>query len=261
MALTRVSSRLKPWRPSTLWQPERSRPAVKAAASAARRALSVIILITVSIFRCVRRRALAARLAARGSRPQYPTKAERRKYAPPRPETRPLSFVHRLFGRAREREALLPLYEALVREGRDPAWYREGGVPDTLEGRFDMIASVLALVLLRIEAAGDAARRESVTLAEIFIDDMDASLRELGTGDMMVGKKVGKLVGALGGRLGSFRDSAGDPAAFEAAVRRNVFRDASPSEQAVPWVAERLASLRARLTGASLDDVLAGRLA
>ena len=132
-----------------------------------------------------------------------------------------MSFVHRLFGRAREREALLPLYEALVREARDPAWYRDGTVPDTLEGRFDMVASVLALVLLRLEAEGEAARRESVLLTEIFIDDMDASLRELGTGDMMVGKKVGKLVGALGGRLGSFRDSAG----FEAAVRRNVFRD------------------------------------
>jgi cytochrome b pre-mRNA-processing protein 3 len=167
-----------------------------------------------------------------------------------------LSFARRLFGRAREREALLPLYEALVREARDPAWYRDGGVPDTLEGRFDMVASVLALVLLRLEAEGDAARRDSVVLTEIFIDDMDASLRELGTGDMMVGKKVGKLVGALGGRLGSFRDSAG----FEAAVRRNVFRDDPPSGESARWVAERLCGLRARLSEASLEALLAGRL-
>jgi cytochrome b pre-mRNA-processing protein 3 len=172
-----------------------------------------------------------------------------------------LSFLPRLFGRAREREAILPLYEALVREGRDPAWYRDDRVPDTLEGRFDMVASVLALVLLRLEAEGEKARRESVLLTEIFIDDMDASLRELGTGDMMVGKKVGKLVGALGGRLGGYRESAGDPAAFEAAVRRNVFRDDPPSGEAVGRVAERLAALRARLAAASLEDLLAGRLA
>jgi cytochrome b pre-mRNA-processing protein 3 len=172
-----------------------------------------------------------------------------------------LSFVHRLSGRARERATLLPLYEALVREGRDPAWYREGGVPDTLEGRFDMVASVLALVLIRLEAEGEAARRESALVTEIFIDDMDASLRELGTGDMMVGKKVGKLVGALGGRLGSYRESAGDPAGFEAAVRRTVFRDDQPSEAAVRWTAERLASLRTGLAARSLADLLAGGLA
>ncbi|MFL6861770.1 MAG: ubiquinol-cytochrome C chaperone family protein, partial [Allosphingosinicella sp.] len=160
----------------------------------------------------------------------------------------------------REREAILPLYEALVAEGRDPAWYRGGGVPDTLEGRFDMVASILALVLLRLEAEAEKARRESVLLTEIFIDDMDASLRELGTGDMMVGKKVGKLVGALGGRLGGYRESASDPAAFEAAVRRNVFRDDPPSGEAVGRVAERLAALRTRLAAAPLEALLAGRL-
>jgi len=172
-----------------------------------------------------------------------------------------LSLVQRLFGRPPERQALLPLYAAVVREGRDPAWFREGGVPDTLEGRFDMVSAVLALVLLRLEAAGDAARRESVLLAELFIDDMDSSLRELGTGDMVVGKKVGKLMGALGGRLGSFRDSEGDAGAFEAAVRRNVFRDAPPSEEAVATVARRLTALRERLERSALASLLAGEIA
>jgi cytochrome b pre-mRNA-processing protein 3 len=171
-----------------------------------------------------------------------------------------LSFIQRLFGRPPERQSLLPLYEAVVTIGRDPAWYLGGGVPDTLEGRFDMVTAVLTLVLLRLEAEGESARRESALLAELFIDDMDSSLRELGTGDMIVGKKVGKLMGALGGRLGSFRDAARDPAAFEAAVRRNVFREAPMSEEDVGVVAGRLAALRGRLSAKPLTAVLAGEL-
>ena len=56
-----------------------------------------------------------------------------------------LALLSRLFGERRERAALRPLYDAVVAAARDPAWYRDGGVPDTLEGRFDMVAAILAL--------------------------------------------------------------------------------------------------------------------
>jgi cytochrome b pre-mRNA-processing protein 3 len=88
-----------------------------------------------------------------------------------------LSFLARLFPDKKQRAGLAPLYAAIVAEGRDPLWYREGEVPDTIDGRFDMIAAVTALVMLRLEAEGDAGRTPSVLLAEIFIDDMDATLR------------------------------------------------------------------------------------
>ena len=172
-----------------------------------------------------------------------------------------MSFVQRLFGRPPERQAMIPLYETVVRLGRDPAWYREGGVPDTLEGRFDMLATVLALVLLRLEAEGEPARRPSALLTELFSDDMDSTMRELGAGDMVVGKKVGKLMGALGGRLGSLREAAGDAGAFQAAVRRNLFRDAPPDEDKVALVAERLIALRGRLGTTLLAALLAGEVA
>ena len=82
-------------------------------------------------------------------------------------------------------------------------------MPDTIDGRFDMIAAVTALVLLRLEAEGDAGRAPSVLLAEIFIDDMDASLRQIGIGDYVVGKHVGRMMSALGGRLAAFREARG----------------------------------------------------
>ena len=150
---------------------------------------------------------------------------------------------------------MAPLYAAIVARGRDPFWYREGSVPDTLDGRFDMVAAVTALVLLRLEALGDEGKRPSVLLTEIFIDDMDSTLRQIGIGDYVVGKHVGRMMGALGGRLAAFR--TGD---YEAAVRRNVFHEAPPAEGAVAIVAERLAGFAGSLERVGLDALIAGDL-
>ena len=166
-----------------------------------------------------------------------------------------MSLLTRMFGGTARRDALAPLYRAVVARGRDPAWYREGQVPDTLDGRFDMIAALLALVLIRIEAEGEAGRRPSVLLTEIFIDDMDGTLRQIGIGDYVVGKHVGRMMSALGGRLAAFRTGP-----FEDAVRRNIFHEAPPSEAAVATVAGRLQRFAAALDGTSLDALLAGAL-
>src|SRR3954464_14977045 len=163
-----------------------------------------------------------------------------------------LTFLKTLFGQRSERDSLRPLYEAAVALARDPAWYRDGGVPDTVDGRFAMVAAVTALILLRLEGEGEAARRDSVLLTETFIEDMDSSLRQIGIGDFVVGKHVGKLVGALGGRVGAFREAG----ALDEVVRRNVF----PGEEADPaklrFVAGRLEELRAQLAATPLDRLV-----
>jgi cytochrome b pre-mRNA-processing protein 3 len=179
-----------------------------------------------------------------------------------------MSFITRIFGDRQERARMQPLYDRIVAEARDPWWYRDGGVPDTIDGRFDMVSSVLALVLLRIEGEGEgegegereAARRAEMLLTEVFIDDMDGTVRQIGIGDQVVGKHVGRMMGALGGRLGAYRDAAEDDEAFNGAVRRNIFRDAPPSDEAVAAVAGRLARLRGALAGVSLGDLLSGKL-
>ena len=167
-----------------------------------------------------------------------------------------MSLLRRIFGESKARAALAPLYAAIVAAGRDPAWYR-AGVPDTLDGRFDMIAALTALVLLRLEAEGEAAREASVRLTETFIDDMDSSLRQLGIGDYVVGKHVGRMMSALGGRLGAFRNADGR---VDEAVRRNIFHDAPSSEEAVATVAARLETFRDGLAAVDLAALLAGEL-
>jgi cytochrome b pre-mRNA-processing protein 3 len=171
-----------------------------------------------------------------------------------------MALLDRIFGGGKSRAALEPLYRALVAEARDPFWYRAGGVPDTIDGRFDMVSSVLALVLLRLEREGQATRDETVLLTELFIDDMDGTVRQIGIGDQLVGKHVGRMMGALGGRLDAYRKSAGDPDAFAAAVRRNIFREDPPSEDAVKLVAERLAGFSAGLDAADSAAILRGEL-
>jgi cytochrome b pre-mRNA-processing protein 3 len=167
-----------------------------------------------------------------------------------------LSLLKSIFGEAKQRAPLEPLYRAIVERGRDPAWYREGKVPDTIDGRFDMIAAILALVLLRLDAEGGAGRDPSVLLTELFIDDMDGTLRQIGIGDYVVGKHVGRMMSALGGRIAAFREGR----EFRAAVERNIFHEAPPSEEALSSVAGRLERFAGALDGTDLQALLGGDL-
>ena len=171
-----------------------------------------------------------------------------------------MSFLTRIFGGPREREAYRPLYEAVVNAGRDPAWYLAGEVPDTLDGRFDIISALLALVLIRLEQDEEQTRTASVLLTETFIEDMEGTVRQIGIGDLMVGKHVGKMMSALGGRLGSFRDAAAAGGDFRDPVIRNVFHEAPPSQAAVAFVSSRFGDFHGRLAAAPTDKILAGEL-
>ena len=171
-----------------------------------------------------------------------------------------MSFLTRIFSGKREREAYRPLYGAIVNAGRDPAWYLEGQVPDTIDGRFDMIAALLTLVLLRLEDEGDAARTPSVLLTELFIDDMDGSIRQLGIGDIVVGKHIGKMMGALGGRLTTFRAEIAEGGDFKGPAARNLFHDAPPSESALGFASRRLKMFSQKLRETSAEAILTGEL-
>jgi cytochrome b pre-mRNA-processing protein 3 len=169
-----------------------------------------------------------------------------------------MTFLTRIFGGKRDRNTYRPLYDAIVNAGRAPDWYVAGQVPDSIDGRFDMIAAVLALTLIRLEAEGEGTRDASVLLTELFIDDMDGSIRQLGIGDLMVGKHVGRMMGALGGRLAAFRSAIDAGEGFDAAVARNIFHDAPPSEEAVRHVSRRLGELHRQLADIPSQQLLEG---
>ena len=171
-----------------------------------------------------------------------------------------LKLFRKLFSSTDERSTVGPLYAAIIAEARQPHWYLDGKVADTIDGRFDMINADLALVMARMEELGEAAPLPSTLLAETFVSDMDGQLRELGIGDVVVGKHIGKMMAALGGRLGAYRDGfrpGGDP---RAALLRNLYRGEDPGDPALDYVQSALETLAGRLARQSLTGLLAGRL-
>jgi len=168
-----------------------------------------------------------------------------------------MGLLKRLFG-APDRGTAPRLYAAIVATGRAPHWYAEGQVPDTIDGRFDMIAAVLSLVLLRLENEPEAIA-PSTALAECFIEDMDGQLREIGIGDVVVGKHMGRMMGMVGGRLGAYRAGlAGD--GLGAALVRNLYRGQAPADAALAHVEAELRGLRDRLAMTPTAGILAGEL-
>lgn len=169
-----------------------------------------------------------------------------------------MPFLASLFRhRTDPRDAMRPLWNAIIAIARTPDWYRDGGVADTLEGRFDMVTAVLAVTILRMETSPDLAVR-TAPLTEIFVEEMDGQLRQTGVGDLMVGRQIGKLMATLGGRIGALRAAlAVGGGELEQAVHRNVtLADASGA----PVVAARLRDLARRLAETGDETLMQGEL-
>jgi cytochrome b pre-mRNA-processing protein 3 len=170
-----------------------------------------------------------------------------------------MNLISRLFRSAPDpREALRPLWHRIVALSREPEWYEQCGVADSVAGRFDMISAVLTLVLLRLERDGKHPA-ESALLTELFVEDMDGQLRESGVGDVVVGKRMGRLMAVLGGRLGAYRSALAeeDNGSLEEALRRNVTMLEGRGPEAL---AAQLRDLDGQLRGIATQDLVAGRI-
>ena len=170
-----------------------------------------------------------------------------------------MSLLSKIFSRDKSNEALRPLYQAIVREGRQVAWYEEGQVPDSIDGRFDMIAAIFSLVMIRLEKEEELAQ-ELAWLTEIFIADMDGQLRQIGIGDMVVGKHVGRMMGALGGRVGAYRNALEHGADLQDTISRNIFRGEKPDDAALAYIARRITAYHHALRDCGSSDIIAGHI-
>lgn len=149
-----------------------------------------------------------------------------------------------------------PLYEWVVSEARLPPWYVEGEVPDTIDGRFAVLATLLALTSVRLERGGEPAQRGGIDLTERFIADMDGEIRQLGIGDPSIGKQVGAMVGALGGRVGAWRGALSGEEDWTTVSVRGLYRGRAPDPAAVAHSAGALQLFWDRLERAE-DKALA----
>lgn len=165
-----------------------------------------------------------------------------------------LSLASLFRARPDPREAHRPLWHAVVQTARTPHWYAVGGVADTLDGRFELVSLIFSLLLHRIDAE-PGHDREGALLTELFVEDMDGQIRQIGFGDMVVGKQIGKMVSALGGRLSAYAAPDGTPE-LRAALVRNLWRGTEPGDAAAAHVLAHIAALRQALAAMPIAALL-----
>ena len=164
-----------------------------------------------------------------------------------------------IFGGNPLQDAARALYEAAVAQARRPEFYLHCGLPDSLDGRFEMICLHSYVVLRRLGTLGP----EGEALGQAFVDhlarDLDRSLREMGAGDLGVGKRVRRMAEALRGRIAAYDEAlAGSEGDLEAALRRNAYGTTEPDAAEVARLA---AYLRREAGAAPTPGILAGSAA
>ncbi len=168
-------------------------------------------------------------------------------------------IFRRLFRRFRADPAAA-LYGTLVAQARQPGFYTVCAVPDTVQGRFEMIALHAFLVMRRLKTGG-AASWLAQDLFDLMFADMDRNLRELGTGDLAVGKRIKKLAKAFYGRVAAYEDGlAPGSARLDEALARNVYEDVAAPPAAVATLAAYLRQADAALSAQPIEALAAGKL-
>lgn len=151
------------------------------------------------------------------------------------------------------------LFNWVTAQARSAHWYLDGAVEDTVDGRFAMIATIAALVMVRLERAGDEGRRASVALTERFVEVMESEHREMGLGDPKLGRTVRKLVGSLARRVDLWRSATGG-GDWNHAARRSVYGEAEPPMRALDHRAIRLRELWKRIESSTDSAIVDGRI-
>ena len=175
------------------------------------------------------------------------------------------SLFRRIKGLFREgphAPAARALYMRMVEQARDPAFYRHGGVPDTLDGRFDMIVLHTFLVLQRLRGKGDEARGFTQELFNAMVSDMDRGLRDLGSSDVRTPKRVKAMVAAFYGRAKAYEDGLRDSeGGLTEALQRNLFRAVEDAEEPARAMEDYVRREAESLALQSLSELMAGRIA
>ena len=170
-------------------------------------------------------------------------------------------MIGSLFKRKASRSSLRAVYGAIVAAARHPRFYAEWGVPDTVDGRYDMIILHAVVVLDRLGDDGEAARSLAQGLTDEIFADMDRSLREMGVGDLSVGKKVRRMAEVFYGRARAYGAAlrARDADRLAEALYRNVFAGTGARDGAVRLAAHALLLSR-DLQERPIGPILAGEI-
>lgn len=168
-------------------------------------------------------------------------------------------LLDRLFRPRPAHTAGRKLYVQAVEQARRPALYVEFGAPDTPEGRFEIYTLHVFLLLERLQAKGERAAETGQALFDAYLRGLDDALRELGVGDLSVGKKMRRLGEAFYGRVKSYQAAFAtlpDAGPLEALLARTVYDGGETA--CAPKLARYAVAQREALAARPLEELLKG---
>lgn len=166
-----------------------------------------------------------------------------------------------LFRRNRHRFQAHATYASIVARAREPEFFLRLDVPDTLDGRFEMIALHMFLVLNRLKAEHEATSEYAQALFDAMFADLDRGLREMGATDIGVGKRVKEMAKAFYGRIRAYEEGlAGDDATLAEALKRNLYGTVQPRPEAVAAMARYLRTQAAALSRQQVENFLSDNI-
>src|SRR3954471_3274844 len=153
------------------------------------------------------------------------------------------------------------LYATLTDQARRPNFYLSCGVPDTIDGRFEMVALHAFLLFRRLKGHGDKAGAVAQSVYDVMFGDFDASVREMGAQDLGVGRRIKFMTEAMNGRFTAYETGlAGGPVALELALKRNLYGTIEPVDECLKRMVDYMKRADAELSALPIDQLMRGVL-
>lgn len=168
--------------------------------------------------------------------------------------------LRRLFLAAEPHPAVRTLYRSVVDQSRMPVFYARLGVQDSPDGRFDMIVLHMVLLLSRLRQGGKETGALTQNLFDYMFADMDQNLREMGVGDLAVGRRIKAMAQGFYGRLAAYDKAieSGQPQNISASLHRNLYRTGAPTNTQLDVMAAYVLREAEALGRQSLEDLMNG---
>ncbi len=171
-------------------------------------------------------------------------------------------MLKRFLGKPGFSKAGLELYRAIVAQGRLPNFYADLAVPDSVDGRFDLITLHMFLTLRRLKREGEAAEALGQDLTEIFFTDMDLNLRELGASDIGVGCRVKRMIEGYYGRAMAYEAAVeGRGESLNAVLDRNLYGTTEVDDAILEALTDYVYEADTQLAAQSWQALSKGRIA
>ncbi|KLN59365.1 hypothetical protein WH96_17855 [Kiloniella spongiae] len=170
-------------------------------------------------------------------------------------------MFRKLFRRDNESDAVHDLYAGLIEQARQKEFYENHSVPDSLDGRFDMITLHMFLILHRLKTDKGTTEAFSQKLFDLMFYDMDLSLREMGVGDVGVGKRVKAMLQGFYGRVAAYEEALQQgEKSLEEALGRNLYGTTEADQASIQYMRDYLVRQIEHLEEQDIVQIMSGKI-